>query len=539
MNKLSCSKCETEFYSKESLNYHTYTSKCAEALNTRLSIYDPNLKIVSNESSIDQIMNNLSKPLVTIFRTQYGAHLKPTAYRKHVKESYMFEHEKTFSYKDGDMMCCLYICVDWNSKGSIKVTYGDCVLLDLKFYEIYQIYRTYGKYIKQYEYIDLTKLILAGDIGLPICISDLKVKINDYIGSAYFITEIANLSSNERDKFISSRFDTILYQYHNHEHKLYGLDASEYDMIRSQIQTRYPISDIYHIYQKDNNPTFKIKFNNQELLHSSSPIYNLNPSDTDEDMFLFSTKLKNDRTQASHIGASLLPKGQYIIEGPVANLIFRYVTCIRSENRQQFLYCGLLSKPLKERVYDHIVSIYKKFGHIGNALEDLDNLGIICKRHDSDGVYWEGFYEPTPLAKLFPVPKPTTKPCDETFLNALVSLLPQLVTSYASNPYPLNPYPLNPYPSETDIRLCKFTGKQIEKIRGFDPTKNYWFIDQGCKYSFCGTLLHFYTVLNVHPSEQFYKAVMNRCQYVSYETEIIKNIKEEHEYSSGYNYNWV
>jgi len=81
----------------------------------------------------------------------------------------------------------------------------------------------------------------------------------------------------------------------------------------------------------------------------------------------------------------------------------------------------------------------------------------------------------------------------------------------------------------------------LDKIifKGFDPTKNYWFIDQGYKYSFCGTLLHYYTVLNVHPSEQFYKAVMNRCQYVSYETEIIKNIKEEHEYSSGYNYNWV
>jgi hypothetical protein len=515
-----CKECNSDQYTKEKLRRHLFLSRCGEKSHARaqVSLKDPVDKQYDTESSIDVFMNRLSAPTLTSFKKLMNGKDIQTSYRKHT-DSYNIKGsdgkaEYTWKYNQCDMISKLYICLPWSDYGTICLSYGNSIILEMEFEELYQI----GRQDNNSSYVDMLKLLLFSTTSLPICCADLKLEI--YYNKKEFqfgcVAEMENISKDERNKLIYCAHEIVLYQYDKIRH---AVDIMEY------IETRFPISAIYNIYEKTQKND--ISFNIQELIDVvKSPIYAFKPSETNNELKMFhyqlDTKMNNSSVQWNY----LLPKGRYPIMGSSTTLIVKYVAILALQDTETYINKGLISKPAKEAVYDNMTNKYKgdnvySFTY-NNIIEQFDKEQgrlVYDKKNDtqfdSEGNYWEGrWFKPIPTDKNFPIPEPTDKPVDPEFLEALIGLLPQLVKS--------NMFCMH--------AKCKFTDKKIENMDGFDTNSEYWFKHDNVKYMFYGTLIHDYKVLCIQPSEQFYKAVMKRSKYqhIEHECDWFKNIGKDH-----------
>jgi hypothetical protein len=282
---------------------------------------------------MDHFMKLLVSPTITQMKSIIPKNPIPTIYRRNIASSiikgFSGKAEKIWkAHISGDIITSLFITLPWNEKGQIIIYYGETILLNMSFNEIYQIYRPYKENNK---HVDLLKLIQVNTNGFPL-ICDFKLVINnnenDQLNFEYkYSTEIINLSEQESKKFKQAGHEYFIYQY-------------EKIKLSDNIITQYPISSIFYIYPKTEQD-INIKFESLNLLDHDSPIYDLSPSITSDELKLYTTEFgcltrkKNDSilTENSNwfLWNHLLPKGNYSIvsNNDKGTLIFKYITALR------------------------------------------------------------------------------------------------------------------------------------------------------------------------------------------------------------------
>jgi len=515
-NTIEPNLCQNSAFGLSS-DYQTLTREPAKR-ESNINPFYPDEQKKEFITSIDHYMNRRMSPAITQFRQYFNEKgCISTLYRKHIETINIAGNngsaQHTWTISDGDILCNMYIELPWNELGSVVLNYGGSEILNMQFSELYQLYRLYREKSNS---IDLIKFLLINEKGICICRKDLSLKINYHKSNFNFDIQVeyANLSELERKKFISKPLEIVLYQYE----KIY----------ESNISTEHPISDIYHIYNK-NDIIPMIKFNKQLLYASESPLHRLDPSKTDFDIMYFSTKLNNCRAPETDMWSHILPKGTYQIEGLKESscLIIKYVTILFINSSDTFIRNRLKYGSSKEAEYEYNIQKYKNSENNNNETLPITYFydNAFNSHYDENKTYWEGkWFGPTICHFNFPVPLPTNIPVDPQFLKCLSKLLsqsqfdidymPSINLSRSINYQGLSGTFAHDNMMENTIIKCAFTDKPIENINNFDHKKIYSFTHKSIKYSFYGTLLHDYCVLNIQPSEQFYKAVIERSKYI-------------------------
>jgi hypothetical protein len=454
------------------------------------------------ESVIDVFMNRLLEPTATQMKHLMNQHIKLTPYTRNVVTS-MIKHnngvaEKSWGFSpgknknnyedDGHIMTKLYVKLP-KTGGNVILKYGNSELLNMSSDELYQINRTNNT--NDNSYVELISMVCISTIGIPICNSALSFYMQTDINIEY-VAEFAVLSRNELRRFAQLAHEELIYQY----------DRIDMNQNIMDIHTRFPISDIYYIYPKLSNNW--IKFSSQSLINSDSPIYNLAPSITSDELKLYTSRLSAIQYSPPHIWNSLLAKGTYSIETNdyhTGTLIIKYVAVLMIEAGETYITKGLINKPLKESYADYIIQKYKSPDQVISEIVYDESSDT---QKDKFGIYWEGqWFKPRPTTQYFPVKKPTNTKVDSEFLECLSGLLPQMRKDKLLCIVP----------------KCEFTNQILEnQINGFDTCAQYSFSLNDIKYKFYGSVLHDYTVLNIQPSETFRNAVIQRSKYYEDET---------------------
>jgi hypothetical protein len=166
-----------------------------------------------NITSIDYYMNRRISPIMTQFRQYFK---RPehnfTAYRRHIETINIVGTngfaQRTWTIRDGDILCNMYIKFPWNESGSVVLNYGGTKILDMDFTELYQLYRLYREKSNS---IDLINFLICDEKGICICRRDLTLTINYNKPDFEFEMQVeyANLSDYERNLFISTPLEIL------------------------------------------------------------------------------------------------------------------------------------------------------------------------------------------------------------------------------------------------------------------------------------------------------------------------------------------
>jgi transcriptional regulator len=298
--KFICEECKTGFTTKYNLTRHVGTSKCNKQLRDLIESRTPTTNLSSDSQTlIEHYMNISCNPNITQFKDIHSSS-KKTRSRKSILTGDI-KTSVVFDVTTGDVLTELILTVAKDAlSGTINVTYGGQTLIEMTLHELYHISRIlHTTSTETHVHISLLRLLVNN--CLPICSADLTIKYSNQEACVLqYTAEVAYLTESERKRFITSPVEMLINQY------------DHCSQITTEIETRYPVADIFCVHYKSD--IIEVIFNQQKLISSSNPLYNLSPSCDDFELKLFTSDLQrnNARLKVDDWDA-FYPKGKHSI----------------------------------------------------------------------------------------------------------------------------------------------------------------------------------------------------------------------------------